>query len=185
LLSLLPEHIHPNPVPDPTSADQTIAPLPESFVRYSTDWQDAVRGFQRDLGDGRYEPEWQAEAAQAMEERANGTYDSFKEQQYEEFWGQKQKLSYDVVTGDSAQVKLEVLVQQGLVRVGDIWKFSRGFSKPSPILVEKEAKVSFPLFLTVYFKPKLDGLTCHSRLYTSTRIMLLHLLFLAAVGFSF
>ena len=141
LLSLLPAHVHPIPVPDPEAADQKIEPLPESFVRYSTDWQDAVRGFQNDLDHGRYEPEWQTQAAQAMEERALGKYDSFKEQQYEEFWGQKQKLSYDVVTGESSQIKLEVLVQQGLVKVGDIWKYSRIYQKAGGAHVEKEVTV--------------------------------------------
>lgn len=143
LLDLLPAHIHPNSGPDPDDPDHKIEPLPQSFLRYSNNWRDAVRGFQFDLESGRYDPKWQAQAAQAMEERVSGKYDQFKEDQFEEFWGQKQKLSYDVETGDSNQVKLETLVENGVVRVGDIWKYSRIYVKDGVrILLEKEVKVS-------------------------------------------
>jgi hypothetical protein len=143
LLGLLPTHIHPNPGPDPDDPEHKIEPLPQSFLRYSNNWRDAVRGFQFDLESGRYDPQWQAQAAVAMEERASGKFDKFKEDQYEEFWGQKQKLQWDVETGESSQVKLETLVKHGVVRIGDIWKFTRYFQKGGvKTLLEKEVKVS-------------------------------------------
>lgn len=37
------------------------------------------------------DPEWQAQAAQAMEERAEGEFDAWKEKNFEEYWGQKAK----------------------------------------------------------------------------------------------
>lgn len=148
MLSLLPSHVHPNPGPDPDNPDHKIEPLPQSFLRYSNNWRDAVRGFQFDLESGRYDPEWQAQAALAMEERVSGKFDQFKEDQYEEFWGQKQKLRYDVETGDSNQVKLETLVKNKVIRVGDVWKYSRLFVKDGRILIEKEVKVRHRLSST-------------------------------------
>ncbi|PGH17261.1 hypothetical protein AJ80_04903 [Polytolypa hystricis UAMH7299] len=144
ILALLPENIHPNAEPaDPEGENYAIPPLPESFVRYSNSWRDGVRGYQQDLQNGKYDPEWQRQAAVAMEERARGRFDKFKEDQYEEFWGQKQKLDHYVIAGDSSKVKLEELIKHGVVRVGDVWKYSRSFGKKSEkkTLVEKEVKV--------------------------------------------
>jgi len=137
---LLPDHIRPHPEPDDPKS--IIPPLPESFVRYSNNWRDAVRQFQVDLQNGRYDPEWQRQAAEAMEERAQGKFDKFKEEQFEEFWGQKQKLDHSLVAGESSRVKLEDLIKHGIIHVGDVWKYSRVF-KPGleRIIVEKEVKV--------------------------------------------
>lgn len=80
-----------------------------------------------------------------MQERAEGAFDNFKEQEFEEFWGQKQKLDKSLAAGESSQIKLDTLIENGLVREGDIWKLSRGFGSPGArgrkVLVEKEAKV--------------------------------------------
>ena len=77
-----------------------------------------------------------------MEERAAGEFDKYKDDQYEEFWGQKQKLAYDVVAGDMTNLKLSVLVKAGLYRVGDIWSFARVFGRSERVLVEKDVAVS-------------------------------------------
>lgn len=141
ILDLLPDHIHAHPYP---GEDGKIPALPES-LRYSNHWRDGVRQFQVDLENGRYDPEWLQQAEQAVQERAEGAFDDFKEQEFEEFWGQKQKLDKSLVAGESSQVKLGTLIENGLVREGDIWKLSRGFGGSAPrgrkILVEKEAKV--------------------------------------------
>ena len=77
-----------------------------------------------------------------MEERAAGDFDKFKEEEYEEFWGQKQKLRYDVLAGEMTTLKLEVLVDAGIFSVGDIWSYTRGFGRGrSKILVEKDVTV--------------------------------------------
>jgi hypothetical protein len=146
-LRLLPDHVHPNPEPDPEDPDYTIPPLPEEFVRYSNNWRDAVRQFQIDLQNGRYDPEWQLQAHQAMKERAAGKFDKFKEEQYEEFWGQKQKIDHGLIAGESSRVKLDTLVKHGIVQVGDVWKYSRTFGKgPDRVLIEKEVKVRNIIF---------------------------------------
>ncbi|OJD21552.1 hypothetical protein ACJ73_07105 [Blastomyces percursus] len=148
IIALLPDDIqrHADPVPKPEGQDNigahVIPPLPESFVRYSNNWRDAVRQFQSDLETGKYDPEWQCQAAQAMEERAQGKFDKFKEEQFEEFWGQKQKLDHDVIAGESSRVKLGTLVENGVVRVGDVWRYSRSFRRGrEKLLLEKEVRV--------------------------------------------
>ncbi|EDN08642.1 hypothetical protein I7I51_00282 [Histoplasma capsulatum] len=148
IIALLPDDIQQHADPGPNAEGQEdprnfiIPPLPESFVRYSNSWRDAVRQFQFDLQTGRYDPEWQRQAAAAMEERAQGKYDKFKEEQFEEFWGQKQKLDSDVIAGKSSTVKLGTLVENGVVRVGDVWRYSRCFRKgDEKLLLEKEVRI--------------------------------------------
>ena len=119
-----------------------IPPLPESFLRYNNPWRDAVRQFQVDLENGRYDLEWIRQADVAVQERANGEFDDFKEREFEEFWGQKQRMDKSLSAGESSQVKLMTLIEQGVVRMGDVWKISRSFNVPSGrLLIEKEAKV--------------------------------------------
>ncbi|OAX80529.1 hypothetical protein ACJ72_05142, partial [Emergomyces africanus] len=148
IMALLPDDIQRHAEPGPSSDHQedpnnyVIPPLPESFVRYSNNWRDAVRQFQLDLQTGKYDPEWQRQAAAAMEERAQGNFDKFKEEQFEEFWGQKQKLNHDVIAGESSKVRLGTLVGDGVVRVGDVWRYSRVFRKGGKkLLLEKEVRI--------------------------------------------
>ena len=76
-----------------------------------------------------------------MEERAAGKLDKYKDDQYEEFWGQKQKLARHVIAGDMTNLKLNVLVKAGVYRVGDVWSFARAFGRADKVLVEKDATV--------------------------------------------
>lgn len=146
-MSLLPAHVHPSPDPDPDNPDAKIPPLPQNFLRYDNHWRYGLRQWQVDLEAGRLDPEWQRQAAQAVKERAEGKFDKFKEQQFEQFWGQKQKMDTTLVAGESSKVKLETLIQHGVVRVGDIWKHSRVFKIKDGgerLFVEKEARVRLP-----------------------------------------
>ncbi|KAL1960028.1 hypothetical protein VTO42DRAFT_200 [Malbranchea cinnamomea] len=140
ILALLPDHIRPEA--DPEDPNPIIPSLSQEFLRYSNNWRDGIRQYQLDLQQGRYDPEWLSHAAQAMEERAAGNFDKWKEEQFEEFWGQKQKLNYRVIAGESSKVKLVTLIEHNCVRVGDVWKYSRTFKKGSRrVLVEKEVKI--------------------------------------------
>ncbi|KAL4999106.1 Asx homology domain-containing protein [Aspergillus recurvatus] len=138
ILDLLPSDTHPNPNPPPDDPNAKIPVLPESFLRYSTNWREAIRHFQIDLQNGRYEPEWVREAEEAFAQRAAGKYDKFKEQEFEEFWGQKQKMDRALAAGESSKIKLSTLIGHKVIRKGDIWKWSRSVRK---ILVEKEARI--------------------------------------------
>lgn len=89
-----------------------------------------------------------------MKERAVGEFDNWKEKEFEQFWGQKQKLGADAATGEASQVKLETLVEHGVVRVGDVWKYERSVflekGNSARLLIEKEVKVcslELPTFL--------------------------------------
>ncbi|KAL4753571.1 Asx homology domain-containing protein [Aspergillus terricola var. indicus] len=138
ILDLLPSDTHPNPDPPPDDPNAKIPPLPESFLRYSTNWREAIRHFQLDLQNGRYDPQWVREAEEAVAQRAAGKFDKFKEQEFEEFWGQKQKMDRALAAGESSKIKLSTLIKHGVIRRGDIWKWSRSVRK---ILVEKEARI--------------------------------------------
>ena len=117
--------------------------IPMTFFKYDPDFRRGIREFQEDLASGRLEPEWQADAALAMEERARGDFDSYKENEFEAFWGQKQKLKHDALAGESAKIKLELLIQNGLFKVGDSFNYSRMFGRgKNGVLVEKACKVS-------------------------------------------
>ena len=131
-------------LPENTPFDDDGTPSAE-FLKYNTDWRNGIRQLQEEVGSGRLDPEWQADAAQAMEERAAGEFDAFKEQQYEEFWGQKQKVSSHAVAGKSSQVTLEELVFGGVFLVGDVWSYTRSFG--SKHLIEKDCTVSITVLL--------------------------------------
>ncbi|KAF4273517.1 hypothetical protein CNMCM8812_007480 [Aspergillus fumigatus] len=143
ILSLLPESLHPNRESTSDDPEAKIPPLPESFLRYSNFWRDSIRLFQLDLQNGRYDPEWQRQAHEAVREREQGKFDRFKEEEFEEFWGQKQRMDKTLAAGQSSQVKLTTLIEHGVVREGDVWKYSRTFAGKgrNKILVEKEAKI--------------------------------------------
>ena len=151
ILSLLPAHVAAAPKvsrgDNEGPAASPILPVPsEQFLRYDTDWQDALRRYQEDLSSGRYDPEWQRQAAVAMEERAQGKFDNFKEEQFEDFWGQKTEFNKNgnnkaLGYGTSASVKIEKLIKHGVFQVGDLWKFRRVFEEEN-IVVEKDARIS-------------------------------------------
>ena len=116
--------------------------VPMEFFKYDPDWRRLVREFQEDLGAGRYDPEWQKQAAQAMEERASGDFDDYKDGQFEEFWGQKQKVHHLDRAGEATQIKLEELVRQGIIKEGDVFSYTRAIGrKEARILIEKDMRV--------------------------------------------
>ena len=117
--------------------------IPMTFFKYDPDFRRGIREFQEDLASGRLDPKWQADAAQAMEERARGEFDAYKENQFEAFWGQKQKLKSNVLAGESMKIKLDLLIQNEIFKVGDYFSYSRVFGRgKSGVLVEKDCQVS-------------------------------------------
>ncbi|GKZ30833.1 hypothetical protein AbraIFM66950_010423 [Aspergillus brasiliensis] len=142
IISLLPDGVHPDPNPPSDDPNAKIPPLPQSFLRYSNNWREGIRQFQAELQNGYHDPEWLRQANLAMEERAAGKFDRFKEEEFEEFWGQKQRMDKTLMAGQSSQVKLKNLIDHNVVREGDVWKYSRCFSKGADkVLVEKEARI--------------------------------------------
>lgn len=116
--------------------------ISDHFLKYNPDFRRGIREFQEDLATGRLDPKWQAAAAEAMEQRARGDFDDWKEKNYEEFWGQKQKLQPGVLAGDSTKVTLKTMIENGMFQVGDEIVFSRVIGKKEKrVLIEKELKV--------------------------------------------
>ena len=110
------------------------------------DFRHGIRMYQQDLEAGRYDPEWLRQAAQAMDRRAKGDFDAWKEQEYEEFWGQKQKLDAKTRAGQSGTIKLNRLIEAGLFKEGDIFSYKRTFGRgKGKLIVEKDIKVLWTL----------------------------------------
>ncbi|CAG8386512.1 unnamed protein product [Penicillium salamii] len=142
ILALLPPDVHPEAQIISEDSDAKIPPIPDSFVRYSNNWRDGVRQFQLDLQNGRYDPKWLRQAQEARERRAEGAYDAFKEREYEQFWGQKQKAAWKAPAGESARVKLGTLIKEGVIQLGDVWKFYFVYGKGADrLVIDKEARI--------------------------------------------
>ncbi|KAJ5718284.1 hypothetical protein N7488_003930 [Penicillium malachiteum] len=143
ILNLLPADTHPNPDPPTDDPNAKILPLPDSFVRYSNNWRDGIRQFQLDLENGRYDPQWLRQADEARKQREEGTFDSFKEKEYEQFWGQKQKsTNITTATGEAGKVKLAALIEAGVFHIGDVWRFIYVYGKGADrIYIDKEARI--------------------------------------------
>ena len=77
-----------------------------------------------------------------MEERARGDFDAWKEKEFEEFWGQKQRVSHTARAGMATNVKLSTLVEHGLFQTGDIWSYARCFGRgDQAIVIEKDCEL--------------------------------------------
>ena len=133
----------------PLSSDGYSIPI--DFFKYDADFRRGIREFQEDLSTGRLDPGWQEAAGEAMEERARGDFDSYKENQFEEFWGQKQKLDWKAVAGESAKLKLDVMIQNGVFKEGDYFSYSRVAGRAKArVMVEKECKVRLRLEANIW-----------------------------------
>lgn len=113
------------------------------FLKYNPNWSHALSRYQEDLSEGRLDPAWITQARAASEQRQNGEFDDHKDQEYEAFWGTKQKIPNHVIAGMSSAVKLEELFRAKILLEEDTWVFVRKFSgSPSATVIEKEMKVS-------------------------------------------
>ncbi|KAL8635955.1 MAG: hypothetical protein Q9228_006599 [Teloschistes exilis] len=116
--------------------------IPLDFWKYNPEFRLDCRNLQEDLRAGRMDPEWQRQAQQAMEERAEGQFDDFKEREFEAFWGQKQKVDYSVLAGHASKVKFEDMLKAGLFKEGDIWTFDHTFGRGNnAVRIQKDCKI--------------------------------------------
>ncbi|KAI9674260.1 MAG: hypothetical protein M1829_003807 [Trizodia sp. TS-e1964] len=112
-----------------------------NLLKYDTNWRNGLRTYREDLGSGRLESWHVKEAADAMEERAQGNFDNWKEREFEEFWGQKQKLPENVQQANenvkqtnempenwpNSKLKASQVFYYGGLIIGDIWRFQKEF----------------------------------------------------------
>ncbi|OBT58473.1 hypothetical protein VE04_01514 [Pseudogymnoascus sp. 24MN13] len=131
LISMLPENSH---VIDEVDGELRIS---ENFLKFDQNWAHYLGRAQEDIAEGRNDPGWLEEAAAASEQRAEGEFDDWKDNEYEMFWGVKQKLQSNVLTGLSGSIKFDDLVSRELIKPGDIFLFQRTIGK---VFIEKEIK---------------------------------------------
>lgn len=117
------------------NGDAILAP---DFFESNQVLKDSLVEFQDDLIQGRYEPSYITEAANARTARLEGAADKYKDGQYELFWGQRQQ--FGMIAGAAANIKLPELIQKGLLKAGDIWAYKRTFDKV--VTLEKEVTVA-------------------------------------------
>lgn len=118
------------------------------FLKYDPNWSYYVKRFQEDISEGRNDPAWISQARQAQEQRQNGDFDNFKDEEYEAFWGVKQKVAYNVIAGQSSALSLNTLFKEEVLRKGDVWVLRRkiaGTDGAAATLVEKEMTVLLDL----------------------------------------
>lgn len=133
----------PNTSPSEANDEEQVPSIPAQRIKTNDSLRSSIRLFQEDLAAGHYEPKWIQDAVKASQKRANGSFDSWKEKNLEQFWGQKQRVLWTAIAGDSAQWSLQDLVKEGLFRAGDVWLLRRAMRKGSTfVCVEKEARVS-------------------------------------------
>lgn len=152
ILKLLPENAHPEADLKNDDPNARIPPLPESFLRYSNHWREGIRQFQSDLENGRYDPQWLLQAESARRRRLNGEFDDFKEREFEQFWGQKQKMNMSLLVGECGHIRLPTLVEAGVILLGDVWRYTCVFGRGDErIMIDKEARVRDHRFTHLMF----------------------------------
>lgn len=105
-----------------------------------------------DISEAKYTAKTQKIVEEARKLAQSAEFEAFKENKFEAFWGQKQRVDYNAVAGDTTNVKLETLAKHSALRVGDVFSLRRSFQtategtskkgkKAASILVEKDAKL--------------------------------------------
>ena len=89
-------------------------------MKHDTDFQHALGRFQEDIAEGRFGREWLRQATKAFEKRSRGDFDAFKDGEFEEYWGQKQNLPIDTVTGFNKGKQFTALPRINGLQKGDI-----------------------------------------------------------------
>jgi hypothetical protein len=96
----------------------------------------AAREYGEELEDGCWTKRYAEEAYEARYWRSHGLLDKAKDGEYESYWGQKQKLCYNIRAGDSTYIKPKMMMEHRLLKAGDIWRYSRNFGTREPITKE-------------------------------------------------
>ncbi|KND00723.1 uncharacterized protein SPPG_03839 [Spizellomyces punctatus DAOM BR117] len=115
-------------------------PLTERFFKYSTHLRESIGVFQDMLAGGFYEPAGQEQMVQEVEDTKKD-YDSWKEQNYEEVWGDHldQEVSEEIAS-IAKTITLKEMCEQDILRSGDEFVYKRSFGKIG-VTVEKAVKI--------------------------------------------
>jgi len=127
----------------PANDDVTVLdgkPIINPQLFKSSAFNEACCRYQQDLADGKYESDYLAKAADARKRRMAGDFDNWKDEHFEVYWGQKQKLFSNAVAGASSKIKLSEMVKASVFKVGDVFSMRRHFS--GGLIIRKDAIVS-------------------------------------------
>lgn len=103
-----------------------------------------------DIADGKYTAENQAAIVEARKRSEAGEFNTFKDNKFEQFWGQKQRVNYEAMAGDTSSVKIQTLAKHQALRVGDVFSLRRSFGRGG-VTIEKDAKVRLSYFTLYIF----------------------------------
>jgi hypothetical protein len=126
------------------SAEDLSVPDPKPMINPalfdSMSFKEAIRTYQENLEAGKYEPEYIKKGKEARRCRINGDFDAWKDEEFEVRWGDKQRVYYGSVAGESSKVKLQDLAKHHQFKIGDVFSLRRPFSGGPT--VRKDATVS-------------------------------------------
>ncbi|KAL7266557.1 hypothetical protein RUND412_010892 [Rhizina undulata] len=129
-LKFLPEHDKVYEPVDASKISEDIQPkarLADNFWEANVYFKEGVHNFQTNLSEGRYDPDFLAEADRAKALRDSGACEDFKNQQFELFWGQKQQIPRGAIAGEASRVKVQTLAKHNFLKEGDVWSYRRTF----------------------------------------------------------
>ncbi|KAI8824839.1 ASXH domain-containing protein [Fimicolochytrium jonesii] len=117
--------------------------LPERFFNHNRHLRESVHEFQANLGNGFYEPqEW--EAMVRGREGSRREFDEWKEQHYEEVWGEQldQDEAGDEVASLAKTITLKDMCKAGVIRKADRLLYKKNFGGSLNISVEKTVTIT-------------------------------------------
>lgn len=117
------------------------------FLEKNSTFKSFINQALNDVVNGLNEPNWLAQAYNAHCKRSYGKFDDFKDKNYEEFWGVKQRLASNAIAGTSAHHNLGEMIDREVVKPGDVFKYSRSFRNRS-MVIKKEAEVGTYAFIS-------------------------------------
>ncbi|BFZ62314.1 hypothetical protein YB2330_003405 [Saitoella coloradoensis] len=129
-LALVPDldRVYP-PNTDTPEKDLSKADLVPSFFQRNQFLREAIADFVACLESDAYGIQALKTALATNEQRKQGKFDAWKDQEFESYWGQKQRLDSYAVAGDARGVSFADVVKASGACVGDVWVYQRGFAK--------------------------------------------------------
>ncbi|ODQ51843.1 hypothetical protein SAICODRAFT_8432 [Saitoella complicata NRRL Y-17804] len=114
---------------DPPEKYLSKADLIPSFFQRNQFLREAIADFVACLESDAYGNEALKTALATNEQRKQGKFDAWKDQEFERYWGQKQRLDSYAVAGDARGVSFADVVKASGACVGDVWVYHRSFGK--------------------------------------------------------
>ena len=149
-----------------TSVDGQLR-LNNNALMLNEAWTYFIERAVEDIANGRNDPQWLNEAASAHAQRKAGAHDNWKDEQYEKFWGIKQRLASNVVAGTSANHSLQEMIERCVVKPGDVFKYRRNMKREGSLVkIEKDIE-----FIGMVKTPEYQDPVQRYRFASGTRVI--------------